>query len=68
MKTIFKIYSDSRTDFCGWGYEKDEIEITNPKDILPLIKNYLNKVANQETVNCINFAIEIKKSSSKESA
>ena len=60
METVFKIYSDSR-DFCGWGNEKDEVEITNPKDILPLIQNYLNKVANQETVNAINFAIEIKK-------
>ena len=34
---------------------------TNPKDILPLIQDYLNKVANQETVNAINFAIEIQK-------
>ena len=60
MTTIFKVYSDSR-DFCGWGNEKDEVEITNPKDILPLIQDYLNKVANQETVNAINFAIEIQK-------
>ena len=62
MKTIFKIDSDSK-DICGWGNERDVVEITDPKEILPLIKNYLNKVANQENVNAVNFAIEIKKSS-----
>lgn len=60
METIFKIHTDSR-DFAGWGNEADQVEITNPKDVIPLIREYLNKVANQETVNAINFAIEIVK-------
>jgi len=58
MITEFIITTDSK-DSLGWGNELKETRTTNPKEIIPLLQDYLNKVVNQNGVNQIDFSIEI---------
>ena len=54
----FIITADSK-DSLGWGNELKETRTTNPKEVIPLLRDYLNKVVNQNGVDHINFSIEI---------
>lgn len=58
MTTEFIITTDSK-DSLGWGNELKETRTTNPKEIIPLLQDYLNKVVNQNGVDQIDFSIEI---------